>query len=178
AAIEEWKTSPLFGTGSGTYLYFGRMFRTERIQNDPVHAHNDYLHLLAEYGVVGGALFLFFLVAHFWNGWKDFRRLGPKRVAVSNQLLSNSLALNLGALGSVAAYLVHSFVDFNLHIPANVLLLAFVFGVLTNAGVQREGEDSAVPMSILCWRALLLITGAFLAIQSFRFLPGEYFAEH
>ena len=178
AALEEWKEAPVLGTGSGTYLYYGRRFRTEHMQQDPVNAHNDYLHLLAEYGVVGGVLLLLFLGAHLHNGWRNFRRLGPKRVAVSNQLLSNSLALNLGAIGAIAAYLVHSFVDFNLHIPANVLLLAFVFGVLTNAGVKREGEDSSVPMSILCWRALLLLTGTFLAIQSFRLLPGEYFAEH
>jgi len=178
AAIEEWKTSPLFGTGSGTYLYFGRMFRTERIQNDPVYAHNDYLHLLAEYGVVGGALFLLFLAAHLWNGWKNFQRLGPKRVAASNQLLSNSLALNLGALGALAAYIVHSFVDFNLHIPANVLLMAFAFGILTNAGIARGLEDSRVQMSILPWRTVLILTGIFLVVQSVRLLPGEYFAEH
>jgi len=178
AAIEEWREAPLLGTGSGTYLYYGRKFRTERVQQDPVNAHNDYLHLLAEYGVIGGVLFLPFLGMHLRNGWRNFQRLGPKRVAVSNQLLSNSLALNLGALGAVAAYIVHSFVDFNLHIPANALLLAFVFGILANAGVAREKEDAAVPMSILGWRALLVMIGALLAVQSFRLLPGEYFAEH
>lgn len=178
AAIEEWKAQPVFGTGSGTYLYYGRMFRTERMQQDPIDAHNDYLHLLAEYGAVGGVLFLFFLGAHLHNGWRNFQRLGPKRVVISNNLLSTSLALNLGALAAVAAYIVHSFVDFNLHIPANVLLLAFVFGVLANAGIQRETEDSAVPMAILRWRAVLPALGAFLAIQCVRLLPGEYLAEH
>lgn len=178
AAIEQWKTSPLFGTGSGTYLYYGRMFRTSRMQMDPIDAHNDYLHLLGEYGALAGALLLFFLGAHLHNGWKNFLRLGPKRVVVSHNLLSNSLALNLGAIGSVAAYLVHSFVDFNLHIPANVLLLAFVFGILANSGVARDSDDSGAPMSILWWRALLIATGAFLAIQCWRLLPGEYFAEH
>ncbi|PYK30336.1 MAG: hypothetical protein DME57_07210 [Verrucomicrobia bacterium] len=178
AAIEEWKTSPLFGTGSGTYLYYGRMFRTERMQSDPINTHNDYLHLLAEYGVIGGALFVFFLVAHLRNGWKNFQRLGPKRVAVSHNFLSTSLALNLGALGAVAAYVIHSFIDFNLHIPANALLLAFVFGILANAGVTRDEQDLSVPKSIFAWRALLLVTGIFLAWQSVRLLPGEYFAEH
>lgn len=178
AAIEEWKSAPLIGTGSGTYLYFGRMFRTERMQADPVNAHNDYLHLLAEYGLIGGALLVFFLLPHLWNGWRNFQRLGPKRVAVSHNFLSTSLALNLGALSAVAAYIVHSFVDFNLHIPANVLLLAFAFGILANSGVTRDESDVNVPMSILAWRALLLGTGIFLAIQAFRLLPGEYFAEH
>jgi O-Antigen ligase len=177
AAIEEWKTSPIIGTGSGTYLYYGRMFRTDRVQQDPVDAHNDYLHLLAEYGIVAGVLLLFFLIAHIQNGWKNYRRLGPKRVALSNQLLSTSLALNLGALGAIAAYLVHSFVDFNLHIPANVLLLAFVFGILANSGVARETTDSTVPASLFVWRAVFIAAGIFLGVQCVRLLPGEYFAE-
>ena len=179
AAIEQWKSQPVIGTGSGTYLYYGRMFRTERMQQDPVHVHNDYLHLLAEYGLVGGALFLFFLIPHIHNGWKNFQRLGPKRVAVSNQLLSNSLALNLGALSAVAAYVAHSFVDFNLHIPANVLLMAFTFGILANPGIARgEAEEASAPMSILGWRAVLIGAGLFLAVQSVRLIPGEYCAEH
>jgi O-antigen ligase len=178
AAIEEWKARPVFGTGSGTYLYYGRMFRTERMQQDPIDAHNDYLHLLGEYGAVGGVLFLFLLGTHLHNGWRNFQRLGPKRVVISNKLLSTSLALNLGALAAVAAYIVHSFVDFNLHVPANVLLMAFVFGLLANAGISRETEDTTVSMSILWWRVLLPAAGAFLAIQCIRLLPGEYFAEH
>ena len=177
AAIQQWKVQPWVGTGSGTYLYYGRLFRTERMQMDPVDAHNDYFHLLAEYGAVGGLLFLFFLGTHLHNGWKNFRRLGPKRVAATHSLLSNRLALNIGALASIAAYIVHSFVDFNLHIPANVLLLAFVFGILANPGRQWESETT-VPMSVLWWRALLPGIGAFLAIQCVRLLPGEYFAEH
>ncbi len=141
-AIAQWKLQPLCGTGSGTYLYYGRRFRTERVQLDPVEVHNDYLHLLAEYGALGGAAFLFFLGAHLWRGGRAFQRLGPRRLANSARVLSNNLALNLGALGAVAAYLVHSFFDFNLHIPANVLLLAFVFGILATPGDERENKRS------------------------------------
>jgi O-antigen ligase len=177
AAVEQWKLQPLVGTGSGTYLYYGRQFRTERVQRDPVEVHNDYLHLLAEYGVVGGVFFLIFFAAHLRNGWKNFQRLGPKHVAVSPHLLSNGLALNLGAIAAVSAYVVHSAVDFNLHIPANVLLLGFVFGVLANAGTQRGAEPLPPSMSILAWRLALPVIGAIVAIQSLRLLPGEYFAE-
>jgi O-antigen ligase len=177
AAIPQWKLSPWMGTGSGTYLYYGRLFRTERIQVDPVHVHNDYLHLLAEYGICGAAGFLLFLGCHFRRGWKNFLQLGPKRVAVSSGLLSNGLALQIGALGALAAYIVHSFVDFNLHIPANVLLLALVFGILANAGIQRENRPVASKISLLMWRLALPVIGLFLLIQCARLLPGEYFTE-
>jgi tetratricopeptide (TPR) repeat protein len=126
---------------------------------------------------VGGALFLFFLGAHFRNGWVNSQRLGPKRVAVARSLLSNSMALNLAAIAAVSAYTVHSFVDFNLHIPANVLLLAFVFGILANAGTHGGDKLLAPNGSMLAWRLALPIIGLIVAIQCVRLLPGEYFAE-
>jgi O-Antigen ligase len=177
AAIQEWKLQPLFGTGSGTYLYYGRQFRTPELQTDPVYVHNDYLQLLAEYGLAGGALFLIFLGSHLGNGWRNFCRLGLKRVAVSSRLLSNAMALQLGAIPAVFAYMIHSFFDFNLHIPANVLLVAFVFGLLANAGAQHQAELPDVRRSILVWRLVLPAIALFIAIEDVRLLPGEYFAE-
>lgn len=177
AAIEQWKLQPWIGTGSGTYLFYGRQFRTDQMQLDPVQVHNDYLHLLAEYGLVAGVLFLLFLGAHLWQGWKNFERLGPKRVAISSRLLSNSMALQAGAIASVAAYIVHSIFDFNLHIPANVLLLAFVFGILANDGTQRGIDPSPPGKSLLAWRLVVPLLALILTIQSVRLLPGEYFTE-
>lgn len=177
AALEQWKLQPLFGTGSGTYLFYGRQFRSDRVQQDAVYVHNDYLHLLAEYGLVGAVLFFVFLGSHLWNGWKNFKRLGPKRVAVSHRLTSGGMALQLGALSAVSAYIIHSFFDFNLHIPANVLLLALVFGILANAGIQREAEPVALKKSAIRWRLMLPAIGTILVVQCVRLLPGEYFTE-
>src|ERR1700730_4423671 len=177
AAVEQWKLQPVIGTGSGTYLYYGRQFRSDRMQLDPVRAHNDYLDLLAEYGLVGAACFLIFLVLHLQNGSKNLKRLGPKRVGISVRLLSNGMALQVGAIAAVSAYIVHSVVDFNLHIPANVLLLAFVFGILANPGSQRQNDFSAATGSLVWWRLLLPVIGVIVVIQCIRLLPGEYFAE-
>ena len=175
AAIAQWKLQPAIGTGSGTYLYYGRRFRTPRVQLDPVEVHNDYLQLLAEYGAIGGATFLLFLGAHLWRGGQAFARLGPRRVAISPWLSSNKLALTIGALGAVAAYGVHSIFDFNLHIPANVLLLAFVFGILAAPGSGYGEEVAPSPFAlgrlVLPLLALLLLAGAL------RYARAEYCAE-
>ncbi|MEP6698464.1 MAG: O-antigen ligase family protein [Verrucomicrobiota bacterium] len=177
AALQQWKLQPLLGTGSGTYLFYGREFRTDRMQLDPVHVHNDYLHLLAEYGALGALTFAVFLFVHLRRGAKAFVRLGPRRVTMAPRLTSNGMALNVGALAAVCAYLVHSAVDFNLHIPANVLLLAFVFGVLANPGMERD-QERRIPISQLLWRLSLPALGLVLAFQSVRLFPAEYFAEH
>ena len=173
AALQQWKLAPLFGTGSGTYLYYGRHFRSERVQLDPVEVHNDYLHLLAEYGVVGGAAFLVFLGAHLWAGFTGFRKLGPWRLGVSGRPLSNNLALNIGALAAVTAYLVHSVFDFNLHIPANVALLALVFALLANPGSGRGSEARPIAPERLAWPLLGLV----LLAGAVRYARAEYYAE-
>lgn len=177
AAIAQWKLQPIFGTGSGTYLYYGRHFRTERVQLDPVEVHNDYIHLLAEYGLLGGAGFLLFLGAHLASGWIAYQKLGPRRVALSGFPLSNNLALNIGAFGAIAAYLVHSIFDFNLHIPANVCLLAFVFGIFANPGRDREKEAAHGASSLAYERLALPLLGLILLAGSLRYLRAEYFAE-
>jgi O-antigen ligase len=177
AALQQFKLEPVVGTGSGTYLFYGREFRSERTGSDPVEVHNDYLHLLAEYGIVGALGFLFFFAAHLTNGWKNFQRLGPKRIAVSTRVMSNSLALQIGALSAITAYVVHSALDFNLHIPANALLLAFVFGVIANPGVARESQAAALTKSLVGWRIALALVGVITLIQCVRLLPGEYFTE-
>ncbi len=171
AAIEQWKLQPLVGTGGGTYRFYGRQFRSVRMQNDPLYVHNDYLHLLCEYGLLGFAGFIVFLYAHLRRGWQTFVFLGPRRLEAGSFFLSDRFALNLGALGAIAAYAVHSLVDFNLHIPANAVLLAFAFGVLANPGLKIDSESSprVAPMIVTA------LVAAILLIQSGRLWPGEYF---
>jgi O-antigen ligase len=177
AALEQWKLAPIVGTGSGTYLYYGRQFRAENMQWDPVRAHNDYLDLLAEYGCVGAAAFLIFFILHLRAAWKNLVRSGSKNIASSTRLLSNRLALQIGAIGAVSAYVIHSIFDFNLHIPANIVLLAFVFGILANPGNERHDGVASPGWSIVFWRLVPAAIGVILLIQCIRLLPGEYFAE-
>lgn len=177
AALEQWKLQPIVGTGSATYLYYGRLFRTPRMQLDPVYTHGDYLQLLAEYGLVGVLGLAIFLFAHLRHGFRSFIRLGPRRVTASQLLPSNALALNIGAIAAVSSMLVHSIFDFNMHIPANVLLMAFVFAVLANEGVAWERQAAAVSPKHLVWRFAQALLSIALLVQCFRLLPGEYYSE-
>ncbi|MGI9088031.1 MAG: O-antigen ligase family protein [Chthoniobacterales bacterium] len=177
AAVQQWKLQPIVGTGGGTYLFYGRQFRAADMQNDPVDVHNDYLHLLAEYGVVGFAGFLLFFGAHVRRGVKSFRHFSRQKHARSSRPASNRLALNIGALCALATYTAHSVVDFNLHIPANALLMAFVLGMLANPGLHSMAEKKTTRFLSILPR--LAVGGAALAllVQCARFYPGEYFAE-
>jgi len=105
------KTFPLFGTGSGTYVYAYTMF--EKIDAHMIvdHAHNDYLEFIAESGIIGGgALILFAFGAFIYIFAKWMKR---------NDYFVKGIVL--GCLMGVLGILIHSLTDFNLRIPANAV---------------------------------------------------------
>jgi O-antigen ligase len=121
---------PWTGTGLGAIervfpayetLYDGRVVN---------HAHNDYLEALAETGVVGAACCAWFLVALYFQ---SLRRL-------LLQDKSFSAALHLSGLVACTGFLVHSLVDFNLHIPSNALLF-FLMAHLASADISSPAPS-------------------------------------
>lgn len=173
AAWQQVRLEPAIGTGAGTYLIYGRTFR-EGVVQDPIHVHNDYLHLAAEYGLVGLLAGLGFAAAHFWSGWKAHRRLLTRRPSGDGNG-SNAVALNQGALAAAAALVAHSVVDFNLHIPANALFYAWLAGILTSGHGSARGP-AAWGIEIV-WRALLLAGAAWLGWFAWERAAGEWHAE-
>ncbi len=180
SALTQFQQSPAFGTGSGTFLYYGRRFRNPGMQREPVRVHNDYLHLLAEYGAVGATGLLLFLAAHLWWGFRTFYQMGRRSAGQGAGEGSTAAAWTVGSLSAAACLMAHSAVDFNLHIPANALVLAFVFGVLANPGrsLESNSEQTArfrgvdlLPRLVLPALAVAVVLGGI-----FR-LPGEYYAE-
>ena len=134
------KNHTLVGTGLGAFgvVYTGYdsrngMYRLEQ-------AHNDYLQVLSDGGIVGAVLGLFFVVNLFRMGFArresrdDFRR-----------------GVATGALAGCFAVLIHSFFDFTLHTPANALLFLVLAALATMNGrvedvqsrrKRRQGRNS------------------------------------
>lgn len=176
AAIDHIKVSPWIGTGAGTHLIYGRLFRRPQIQADPVHAHCDYLELVAEYGAVGGACMLLFVVAHVRKALRSMSELLRERIYPSGLSMSNSFAVQFGALCAVGGLAIHSVVDFDMHIPANAMIFAFLFGVLAHSGVDRE--PSFAGRHITPWaKALLPALGVLMLWRGAPLIPSEYCAE-
>ena len=180
SAWREFQDAPVFGTGSGTFLYYGRRYRDPAVQADPIHTHNDYLQFLGEYGAVGAAGLLFFLGAHLGFGWLVYRRWCRRSAGQGGGGGSNAVAWNIGALAAVACLVAHSVVDFNLHIPANTLVLAFIFGVLANPGrsLDPAGEQVARfrPVDLLP-RLTLPALSLVILVWGMPMMTGEYYAE-
>jgi len=124
------KNHPLVGTGLGAFgvVYTGYdsrngMYRLEQ-------AHNDYLQVLSDGGIVGAVIGVFFIVSLFRMGFArresrdDFRR-----------------GVATGALAGCFAVLVHSFFDFTLHTTANALLFLVLAALATMNGRVEDVQS-------------------------------------
>lgn len=178
AALKQYQLSPVIGTGAGTYLYYGRQFRTPNVQRDPIHAHCDYLELLAEYGIVGCVLMGFFLAAHIHAGVSGASNILKNRLRATGRSTSNELALIAGGGVTIAALMAHSVVDFNFHLPGNTLFFAAVFGILacpTTDPKLMVAKETPRFVRLACF--ILPIASVFLLVKSVNAFRGEYYAE-
>jgi O-antigen ligase len=113
---------PIKGCGLGTIVDVYPRYETVYDGRLVDHVHNDYLEELAETGILGGLCGVAFL-------WLLYREARQSLVADQGHL---SRALHAGAIVAVGGILVHSFVDFNLHIPANATLFLVQVYVATS----------------------------------------------
>ncbi len=178
AAGKQFQLNPVWGTGSGTYLFYGRQFRTPNVQRDPIHAHCDYLELLAEYGIIGCVLMIFFIGTHTYSGVSGAMNVLKNRMRATGRSFSNELAVLAGGLATVAALLAHSVVDFNFHLPANTLFFAAVFGMLAcPTSDPKLLESPKVSWITRAAYFLLPAVSVVLAAKSASVFKGEYHAE-
>lgn len=112
AAAEIVRDHPIFGAGLGTLVAVYP--RYEKLYDGRVveHVHDDYMEGLAETGLLGGLCGIAFLTLLYRQARRDFE-------AEQGHF---SRALHAGAIVALAGLLLHSIVDFNLHIPSNALL--------------------------------------------------------
>jgi O-antigen ligase len=103
---------PIKGSGLGTLVAVYPRYETGYDGRVVDHAHNDYIEILAETGFLGG----FCCLAFLWILFRDARKVFAAEQG------HFSRALHAGAITAVSGLLLHSFVDFNLHIPSNALL--------------------------------------------------------
>ncbi len=103
---------PVLGWGLGTFPDVYPQFRSFHTNFFINEAHNDYLQLLVEMGALGFATMIWFLWALYRNATRKLK----------NWPEDNNGAVALAALLGVTGIMVHSFVDFNLQIPANAAL--------------------------------------------------------
>jgi O-antigen ligase len=119
---------PIKGAGLGALVSVYPRYETIYDGLIVDHVHNDYIEALAETGLLGGLCGLVFLGLLYREGRKSF-------VAEQGHF---SRALHAGAIAAVCGLLLHSWVDFNLHIPSNALLFLLQAFLATSPPLPSE----------------------------------------
>ncbi len=162
-AFEMWRDHPWTGVGPGHFNTFFRLYRPPLVQMQPDRAHNDYLNTLTDYGVIGFAIIACGLallgrgVARTWPFVRgSFSELGERKG-------SNKFAVVLGVSLGLLAILVHSLVDFNMHIPANAIIVAVWMAILAGHirfATERYWHSMRAPSrSLFTVMILVLVLG-------------------
>ena len=111
-ALRMFAQKPVLGWGLGVFPDIYPQFSSLSTNLQVGMAHNDYLQLLVEMGALGFAAGLWFLLTLFRSALKKLKRWPA----------DTNTAVTLASILGVTGILVHSFVDFNLQIPANAAL--------------------------------------------------------
>lgn len=117
------KDNSLYGTGIGTFVWGFPGYRPEGLSVRAHYAHNDYLHMMVEMGVLAFPLMLWMIWIVVVSGFK-LQAVG-KRMDFG---LMDGIVLG-GSVG-ILSLALHGLVDFNFHIPANMLVVACLGGII------------------------------------------------
>jgi O-antigen ligase len=129
--------NPLTGVGLGAYETAYPIYTRENgMQGVTAEAHNDYLQILADAGVIGAILALWFI-------WALFRAIA-RGVRAPDPLTA---AMAIGGGAGLFGMLVHSLFDFNLHLPSHALVFLLLSMVISHIGTTVDEPVKVEPAS-------------------------------
>ena len=169
-ACRMWRDHPWWGVGPAHYDYRFGQYRPEEVQARPDRVHNDYLNLLADYGVAGTVLIAAAWICLALGVARTWRHVHGSGQVLGRKEGSNRFAFVLGATLGLVAILAHSFVDFNLHIPANAILAVTLMALLSShLRFATERYWISLRFGAKAFASIVLLAGlAYLAPQAWR----------
>jgi hypothetical protein len=160
-ALRLFAAYPMFGSGLHTFYPALQRYQTAGVTFAWPAAHNDYLQLLCELGIIGfvipAALLLIVLRC---------------TAVAANGSLTDARAVAVACLASLTAMLIHSLADFNLQVPANAMVFAWIcglgVGLYHNHQSKAKARTSFLRRSVLALGCIaLLYSGASIAFNRY-----------
>jgi len=118
--VDMFEDYKLTGIGVGNFQYAYPKYQAAEDKGLFIrHAHNDWAQFLAEAGIIGFCLLLIGLSFYIYQTIRLWRKRTDPFAA----------CLGIAPLAVITAMAIHSYSDFNLHIPANCLMLVAIMAV-------------------------------------------------
>ena len=125
---------PLLGTGPGSFATLFPAWQPPGMSARFFYAHNDYLQYAAELGLPVVAIIVWIVILLI-------RRVSHLLSHPSRQIWG----ISLGAAIGILAIIFHSFIDFNLRIPANAAVCAAMLGLLLTTFEKKQAKKKDAP---------------------------------
>lgn len=122
----------LTGSGGGSFYVTFPTYTSPGIVGFFDHAHNDYMQLLTETGVIGLSLCVLIVLMAAAQSLLALRRR-------SDRLMRGTA---FGVTLAICWLTIHSAVDFNMQIPANALTMSVILALAWVAASLRGGSDA------------------------------------
>lgn len=134
AGWKMFKSKPWIGLGLGTFMFNFQKFISETYQYGPAYAHNCYLQMAAEIGIIGLISFLAILLLFFYNGIK----------IINTRQRTFSWYVLLASLAAVLGYSVQMAVD-TLFYSLDLGLLFWILLGLGTAAMNNIKLETVTP---------------------------------
>lgn len=127
-SMEIFRQNWVLGTGLDTFEPHFRGVRQYYTDKVWTHAHNDFLQFVAETGVVGTALGVWLLAAAIREIVRNLRRTAQTTTG----------AVLIGMACGCLGFMVHGWLDFNFHVPANAASFAVLAAIASRRGWDED----------------------------------------
>jgi O-antigen ligase len=121
-ALKIIRDHPIAGTGLGTFETVYPRYESFYDGLLVDHAHDDYLELLADTGIIGAICMAVFIALFLWRALLNLQAAKSSRVR----------SFYVGCFVACCGLLLHATVDFNFHIPSNALLFLLLAALSTS----------------------------------------------
>lgn len=149
-------------TGTGLGCFERGFYRYQDVDPDMTvdYAHNDGLQVMTELGIAGGLLAG---ALAMWILWQ------PLRIVMGRRRSHNRLVA-LGLFVALLSFAIHSLFDFNLYIPANALVFAWLGGLAASFASSER-----TPLRLLFPAAGILIAALSITLDLGHVDPNSWY---
>ena len=147
---EMMKTSPIIGTGIGTYYVTYPAWRRPQIffieakhNTETDHSENEYIEVWYDEGIIGFGVFLLLLTSFLVMGYKNLKAFSTIDKHGSKHDIR--AYYQLGLLTAVMSQLVHNFMCVSLRFVSSGVMLWLFIGLIGALAVNDPLNDSSEP---------------------------------
>lgn len=129
--IDMFKDNPIIGQGLNSFDVWFNQSGIKSHYFDFAGAHNSYLQVLAEMGILGFAMYFFCIGQNIYNGMKKLR--------LSTKIHDNEASCNLiFALGGLTCMLIYGFSGNSLYQPQQLVTFFFLIAVIRSTLPNKD----------------------------------------